>query len=288
MTTASRRQFLRSAAAALGATVALPRTARTAQEILGGRGYCLATYGFRNFTGPQAIEQTRSLGVTMIDLWPKLAACLGGGKRDNKIAAYHENPPAWSEFKAGLDRHGVKAVVYGVQGFTADHAKNRQVFEWAKREGFEAISAAPAPDSFESLEKLVEEFQIDVAIHNHGPGDKHYAKIDQLLAALKGRHPRIGSCADVGHFWRIQEDPVEALLKLGPRVLGVHLKDQISVEEQAVVGEGKMDLPGILKALKKIGYRGPLTLEYEGTPDDPVPAMKRSLENISRMLREIG
>lgn len=283
MTTMTRRQFLH-ATAATGIATALSSATASAGDILGGRGFCLATFGFRNFTGPQAVEMTKSMGVTLMDLWPKLASSLGGGKKDNKIKAYHENPELWAEMKGALDRHGVRAVVYGVQRFTSNHDENRKIFEWAKQNGIETFGAAPDPDSFDSLEKLVEEFQINVAIHNHGPGDKHYAKIDQLVAALKDRHPRIGSCADVGHFWRIQEDPVKALETLGPRVLGVHLKDQISVEEQAVVGEGKMDIPGILKALKKINYRGPLTLEYESNPDDPVPGMKASLENIKKML----
>lgn len=279
----TRRDFLRTTAAA-GLAAALPPTALSSEDILGGRGFCLATYGFRNFTGPQAVEMTKSMGVTLMDLWPKLASSLGGGKKDNKIKAYHENPELWAEMKEALERHGVRAVVYGVQRFTSNHEENRKIFAWAKQNGIETFGAAPDPDAFDSLEKLVEEFGINIAIHNHGPGDKHYAKIDQLVAALKGRHPRIGSCADVGHFWRIQEDPVQALETLGTRILGVHLKDQISVEEQAVVGEGKMDIPGILKALKKIGYRGPLTLEYESNPEDPVPGMKQSLENIRKML----
>ncbi len=283
MKTMTRRDFLR-ASAATGLAAALPQTALPATDILGGRGFCLATFGFRHFTGPQAAEMTKSMGVTMMDLWPKLACSLGGGKKDNKIKAYHENPEIWAEMRAALEKHGVRAVVYGVQKFTSNHDENRKIFEWAKQNGIETFGAAPDPDAFDSLEKLVEEFQIDVAIHNHGPGDKHYARIEQLAAALKDRHPRIGSCADVGHFWRIQVDPVEALEALGPRVLGVHLKDQISVEEQAVVGEGKMDIPGILKALKKINYRGPLTLEYEANPDDPAPGMKKSLENLKKML----
>ncbi len=190
--------------------------------------------------------------------------------------------------RAALDRHGVRIVAYGVQAFTADHDANRKIFQWAKHNGIETLSAAPEPGSFESLDRLVAEFGINLAIHNHGPGDKHYAKTAQLTAALEGRHPRIGSCADVGHFWRIREDPVRAIDTLGARVLAVHLKDQASVSEQAVVGEGKLDIPGILRALKRIGYRGPLTLEYEGTPEDPVPAMRASLAHLARMLKEIG
>lgn len=279
----SRREFLRAGLAG-AAAAGLPRSVSAAPTAFGERGFCLATFGFRHFTGPQAAEMIRSLNVTLMDLWPGLAASVGGGNRDKTIKPYHENPGLWTEMKAALGRHGVRAPIYGVQRFTADHEANRKVFEWAKLNGIETFGAAPTPDAFDSLEKLVEEFGIDVAIHNHGPGDKHYALIEQLTSVLKGRHPRIGSCADVGHFWRIGEDPVKAIEALGPRVLAVHLKDQQTVEEQAVVGEGKLDMPGILKALKAVGYRGPLSLEYEASPENPLPGMKQSLDNLKAML----
>ena len=111
----------------------------------------------------------------------------------------------------------------------------------------------------------------------------HFGKISQVAEAVKGRHPRIGACTDLGHFWRAGEDPVKALEILGDRVLAVHLKDQVSETEQAVVGEGKMDILAILKTLKKINYKGPLTLEYEANPENPLPGMAASLENIRKL-----
>ncbi|MCC6355685.1 MAG: twin-arginine translocation signal domain-containing protein, partial [Verrucomicrobiae bacterium] len=142
MSPMTRRDFLR-ATAATGLAAALPQTALPETEMLGGRGFCLATYGFRHFTGPQAVEMTKSMGVTLMDLWPKLASSLGGGKKDNAIKAYHENPELWAEMKAALDRHGVRAVVYGVQRFTSNHEENRKIFDWARQNGIETFGAAP-------------------------------------------------------------------------------------------------------------------------------------------------
>jgi sugar phosphate isomerase/epimerase len=225
----------------------------------------------------------REIGVAQLDLWPMLASCLGGGKRDRSIKPYHENPEAWAKMKDALDEHSVRCVAYGVQRFDSDLGKSRKVFEWAKRVGIQSFGAVPSSDAFDGLETLVEEYEINVAIHNHGPNDQHFGKISQVAEAVKGRHPRIGACTDLGHFWRAGEDPVKALEILGDRVLAVHLKDQVSETEQAVVGEGKMDILAILKTLKKINYKGPLTLEYEANPENPLPGMAASLENIRKL-----
>src|SRR4029078_4175054 len=107
---------------------------------------------------------------------------------------------------------------------STERGANRRCVEFAKAMGLEYRSADPAPDSFDSLDKLVEEYGVAVGIHNHGPGHR-WALIDTIGAAIKDHNPRIGCCVDTGHFLRSREDPVRAVEVFGKRTYGGHLKD---------------------------------------------------------------
>lgn len=283
--TMTRRKFVGGAS---GLVLAGSARGQSPGDEYGGYRMGLASFGFRNFRGPDAVAMTRSLGISIMELGPRHATFLGGGKRDRGIKPYHENPSAWAEIEQALQKHRVRVLGYGVVPFGGDADRNRKVFEWAKALGVESMSAVALPEAFDSLDGLVEEFGITVGMHNHGPQDKRYGKIEQVLDAVKDRHPSIGACVDVGHFWRAGEDPVEALERIGSRVHGCHLKDQVGAKEQAVVGEGALDIPAILKTLKKINYRGLLSLEYEDHPEDPVPYMARCLKNLRQMFAALS
>jgi sugar phosphate isomerase/epimerase len=182
---------------------------------------------------------------------------------------------------------GYKVAAYGVESFSADHDKNEQLFKFGKMLGVENLSADPSKDAFESLEKLVKAYNIRIAIHNHGPEDKRWQKPEWILASVKNLDPRIGSCADLGHFIRAGINPVEALEMMGPRVLGCHFKDFDKQGKDVVVGTGQLDLVKSLKTLKKIGFKGPLSLEFEGDEKDPVPKMLECLSAIRDAVRQI-
>ena len=124
---------------------------------------------------------------------------------------------------------------HGVNPFTKDHEANRRWFEFAKKAGIKNISADPTEDAFDSLDKLVEEYQIRIAIHNHGPGAR-YDKVTDVLNAIKGHHPLIGACADLGHYIRSAEDPVRVINLLEGRLYGIHLKD---FAEQKTTNQGR-------------------------------------------------
>ena len=253
----------------------------------GGFRMSLTSYSFREFTAAEAVEKVAALGISCIDLWPSHVSSLGGGKRDRSAKPYHENPQAWSQFRKALQQHGVACISYGVQNFTNDHDANRRIFDWAQQEGFKTFMANPAPDAFDSLERLVEEYDLTVGIHNHGPEDLHYGRLSQLLDALQDRHPKIGACADLGHFFRSGADPVEALERLQGRIYGIHIKDVLRNEElskaRVVIGQGEMDIPPILKKLREIGYEGYLTYEHENHWDNPSPHIAESLEQLQQM-----
>ena len=241
-------------------------------------------YGFRHFTTEEAVAMIRGLGLSYISMWPGSAGLTGGGKRRESAPAFDVDPARWASVKEVLDRYGVKCNEYGVSNFGPDMEANRKVFEFCKQNGIPEIAGYPSYDALDNLDKLLDEYKIPVGIHNHGPEDKLYQKISQVEWALKDHHELLGSCIDVGHFARAGQDPVEGIYKFGKRVYGCHLKDLTFDDEQAIVGEGRLNILAILNALQDVGFEGPLTLEYEATPEAFLPPVVLSMENIKKTL----
>jgi inosose dehydratase len=129
------------------------------------------------------------------------------------------------------------------------------------------------------LDKLVEEYGINIAIHNHGP-KATYDKIDDVVNIVKDRNPRIGACVDCGHYLRSKENPVEAIERLAGRVFGVHLKDVKDATKFTILGEGDLDLLGCLKALQAQKYQHCLAIEYEENEKNPVADLEVCLKNV--------
>jgi sugar phosphate isomerase/epimerase len=130
------------------------------------------------------------------------------------------------------------------------------------------------------VEKLAREFDIKVAIHNHGPEDKHFPTPQSVLEAVKGMDSRCGLCMDVGHSLRAGADVVQSIAEAGPRLLDIHMKDLRSAtdkESQCDVGQGVMPVVAIFKQLKKMKYPGTVNLEYEINAENPLPGMASSL-----------
>jgi sugar phosphate isomerase/epimerase len=166
-----------------------------------------------------------------------------------------------------------------------DEGALRRLFDFAKTMGIEVLTADPTPDSFDLLDKLVDEYGIYVAIHNHGPGSR-YPGVDSVLKAIQGHHERIGLCYDTGHAARAGDDIVEGVRKIGQRIYGVHLKDVNAEKRDVVIGTGTLDIKGFLKALKRVGFNGALMVEYELEPANPVPGIRQSLEFVKKALAE--
>ncbi len=223
------------------------------------------SYSFRKFDFEGAIACLHRLGL------PVMEFCSVHFPPDATAAGF-------SNIRQRLMESQVIAACFGVEGFGADAAANRRKFEFAQALGVEVLTADPTPEAFDSLDELCEEFQIKVAIHNHGPGAR-YDGVRDTLKAIEGRHPFIGACVDTGHVIRSGEAPHEVILQLGARVHSLHLKDWISGGEEQVLGEGDLDLLAVAKALNEIGFAGPIVMEYELEPDDPIPGMKKGLAN---------
>ncbi len=272
----SRRRFaVMGAAAAAGALwFDMPQVLQAANidladDAFGGFPVGAQSYSLREFNTLDAVRHLHGMGLHYVEMFDKHLATTAS---DEQI----------KETLKLLGENEIKLVGHGVHAFTKDHEANRKYFEFAKKAGFKVITANPEYDSFDSLDKLVAEYDVRIAIHNHGPGAL-YDKISSVTKVLEGRHPHVGACVDCGHFIRTGEDPVEAVMKLGPRVFAAHIKDDVEKgagSKNVVIGKGHLDVVGLFKALRKIKFPayGSLALEYEANPDNPIADMKECIE----------
>jgi sugar phosphate isomerase/epimerase len=171
--------------------------------------------------------------------------------------------------KAKLARHKIKAVNYGVVDVPRDEAQARKLFEFAKEMGLRAITTESV-GAIDTIEKMVKEYDIMVGFHDHPkqPGNPDYRMWDPnyVLSVVKDRDPRIGSCADTGHWVRSNLKPVECLRILEGRIISSHLKDLNEMGPNAhdvPYGTGVSDIPALLDELKRQGFAGNLSIEYE-------------------------
>ncbi len=163
-------------------------------------------------------------------------------------------------------------------------------FEYAKKAGMPLLVIAPSFDVLPRIEKFVMEFDIKVAIHNHGPEDRYFPAPSDALERIKDMDPRVGLCVDVGHTTRTGVDIVEAIAEAGDRVLDVHIKDLrdlMDAGSQCIVGEGAMPIARIFRQLKRQRYSGYVNLEYEIDAKDPLPGMLRSFAYMRGVLEGI-
>ena len=272
----NRREFLHATAA--GATVAaLCGTTRAAdaKDPYLGLKMGIQSYSLREFKAEPALEHTQALGLKY---WESFGAHLPISSVPKQIEAHKEL----------VAKYGVTVIAYGVLGFDANENAAREKFEFAKAMGIKSLSADPTPDkaTFDVLDKLCAEYDIAIAIHNHGPGHR-YNKISDVERVVKDRHPKIGACVDTGHYLRSDEDPVEAIQRLGKRVFGCHLKDVKTTEVDGrkqkqfkIAGEGDLKVVELLKALKALDYQYCLALEYEENAKNPLPDIEACLKHV--------
>ena len=267
----TRRQFLATSTVAAGATFFdLPGIVHAAEgkPYYGGLPMGIQSYTLRNFETDQVIRHVKGLGLRYVEFY-------------RKHLSPNASPDQIKQLQEKLAGAGIKLTAHGVQSFTKDDKANRKFFEFAKAAGVRTITANPQPDSFDSLDKLVEEFQIRIAIHNHGPGAL-YDGLETVTERVKGRHKLIGACVDTGHVLRSGENPVDWVHKLGPRVFALHVKDVAEMRKRThdvIIGEGHLDVVGIFKGLRKIKFPadGTLSIEYESHPDNPLDDVTRCL-----------
>ena len=164
--------------------------------------------------------------------------------------------------------------------YMRDEAQVRQAFEYAKAAGMKVIVGVPVPETLPLVDKLVKQYDIKVAIHNHGPTDKIYPIPATAYEKIKGLDQRIGLCDDIGHTMRAGVDPCESAEKFADRLLDVHVKDVSAADTKGgavEVGRGVIDIPKYIRTLVKIKYSGVLSFEYEKDADNPLPGLAESV-----------
>ncbi len=176
--------------------------------------------------------------------------------------------------------------------FTKDEdADVRAKFDYCKAAGVKLMVAAPTHATLARVERFAKEYDVRVAIHNHGPEDKEWPSPMEVLAAVRGMDQRMGCCVDVGHTMRAGVDVVGAIEAAGPRLFDIHMKDladKNSKESQVAVGAGVMPVEAIFGALVRMRYPGFVDLEYEIKPEDPVPGMAESFAAMRRVIAGMG
>ena len=281
MNNISRRDFLRTTAIAAAALTAprgmaalVEQTPEASMIRLG-----VASYTFRNFGRAQLIGFMKQLNV--VDLNAKDVGDHLPADESGEAAAV-QNYSA-----AGIHLHAA-----GVISFTKDEdADIRAKFEYAKRARIPVIVGGdPPPEALPRIERFVNEYDIRVAIHNHGPEDRIWRSPLDVLKAVKSLDPRIGCCIDVGHTVRAGTDVVEAIHEAGARLYNIHMKDLTNLKDkqsQVAVGDGKMPVRKIFEALITEKYSGFVDLEYEVHPDEPMPGVVRSCAFMREVLADM-
>lgn len=268
----TRRAFLPASAALLGG--ARGAAAPGSDFTLG-----VASYSLRKFTRTQAIEIIRKLGVRHV--------CI-----KEFHLRYADPPEARAAGRKEFEDAGLVIVGGGtVYMLKDDDADIRFYFDYARDCGMPLMVIGATRENLPRIERFVKEYNIKVAVHNHGPEDKHFPTPESALEVIRNMDPRVGLCVDVGHTARMGTDPVESILRAGPRVLDVHIKDLRDPKKRGSdcpVGEGVLPIVGIFRALRKIGYRGSVNLEYEIEADDPFLGMAKSFAYMRGVLAALS
>jgi len=274
----NRRRFLKTTGAASVGVSLCPALAgaaafdRDSNAAYGGFKMGLQSFSLRNFDLPGCLERTKTLNLQYLEPY---SGHVKVTTDSSKIA----------ELKKLFAKYQIQPFGYFVDEFGTTVQSNRDKFEFARAMDLKVLVGTPTKEHLDSLDILVEEFKIPVAIHNHGPGSV-YATISDVEKVLENRHKLIGVCVDTGHFMRSDQDPVKAIRTFGERTYSVHLKEVDKDKKFQVMGKGVLDLDGMLGELRKIHYRNCLVLEYEEHPEDPMSEISECLRVIQAAARK--
>lgn len=248
---------------------------------IGGFALGCQAYSFNRFTVFEAIEKTAEAGGRIIEFYPRQKL----SKDDPKAVFSHDSlPEVIQQIKAALAKHNVTAVNYGVVGIPNDEKEARKIFEFAKQMGMYAITTE-SENSLDLVEKLVKEFDIRVAIHEHAKRDNKpdYKLWDPnyVLGLVKNRDPRIGACADTGHWASSGLVPLDCIKLLKGRIISLHMKERTEIGKHlpdTIYGTGVLDIKGTLDELKRQKFNGHISIEYEANWDNSVPDIAKCID----------
>jgi sugar phosphate isomerase/epimerase len=266
----SRRNFLGAAAGVAGlSAIASPEASATIVPEPGGIKLGIATYSLRSFDRPTAIAMLKKLQVKYVSI------------KDVHLKL-EESPDELRAHRKEFDDAGLTVTSGGnvdmTKGSTIEYLRPK--FEYAKNAGLPMMVCAPTHENIKNVEALVKEYNIRIAIHNHGPEDKHFPSPGSVLEVVNKLDKRCGLCMDIGHATRAGADIVKSAVQAGDRLFDMHVKDLADGtkrESQVDIGDGILPFPALFRQLKKMGYTGCVNMEYEINAKDPMVGMLRSL-----------
>lgn len=277
----SRRKIITASASALviPAPLLFGQTDNTAQPY-GGLPIGLHGATLKKFSIEQIVRiLVESLQIHRLELTPgqiRLRSVTQGSNQ-GPVATIREV----QALRNTLQSAAIIPTGYGPIALNNNETINRELFDLASELGVRNITCIPELEHLDHLEELADEYQLRLAIHNNAPG-RSFSKTSTVVDALTNRGPNIGACLDVGNAIRASEDPAKALLKLSPKVYGIHLKSVSSRSPDSEVvelGTGLLNTDTFFQALQEINLieDAALSLEYLAQPDQPIPGILRSL-----------
>ncbi len=278
----TRRRFIGAAAATpllareAGAD-ARPRTRRPNSDAWNGFRAGVASYTLRKLPLEQAIKAIQRVGLNHVSIKDFHLPLNSTAEQRREVAR---------KFKDA----GITPLSCGNITMQNDEANVRQAFEYARDAGIPTIVCSPHPESMPILDRMVKEFDIKIAIHNHGPEDRRFPSPYDAWKAVEPYDKRLGLCIDIGHTARAKVDPAESILKCRERLYDLHFKDITSTEPNGgtlEAGRGVLDLESVLRALMKIKYTYLLSFEYEKDADDPLPGLAETVGYTNGLLAGI-
>ncbi|MBI4580511.1 MAG: DUF1080 domain-containing protein [Planctomycetes bacterium] len=246
-------------------------------------------YTFHKYSLFEAIDKARALGLNYIEMFPGQA--LSPDKPDVKFD--HNSPKEIRDaVRAKLEQAGLTAVAYGVVRIEGEETEARKVFDFARDMGIGTVVSEPknTPAMWDLLDKITQEYGINLAIHNH-PKPSIYWDPKVVVEAVKGRNPRIGACADTGHWMRSGIDPMEALRMLEGRIIELHFKDlgEFGKREAHDVpwGTGKADIKALMAELHRQKFSGVFSIEYEHNWFGSMPEIAECIKYFHAVTKEL-
>jgi len=280
----NRRNFLQTTCAAgaglgvslLGSNYLAAKEAKAVDKL--GWRLGLQAWTFHKDTLFEAIDNTAALGLRYIEAFPGHRL----SKEKPDILFGEDSPPeVRSEVKKKLSDSGVKLVNFGCCLLSNDPDQCRKMFDFAKDMGIETLVSEPDKEAFDTVEKLCEEYGINVAIHNHADPSPYWNP-DTILAICKGRGKRLGACADTGHWARAGLNPLDCLKKLEGRIISLHLKDRDKMgkkdSHEVPWGTGVCDVKALLAEIKRQDIQPFFAIEYEYNWGKAMPEIAQCVE----------
>ena len=268
------------AALALSASLISSLRADPIPENLRQNGWFIGAqaYTFKEFSAFEAIAKTKEAGGNMIEFYPGQVLKPGSSEK----VGHTMSEAAMAELKAECTRQGVRAVNYGVVAAKSPE-EVRAIMTFAKKMELYSV-CTESTEQIAAWEAAAKEFDMKVAFHEHGgsmakPNYKVWNPL-YILGVVESRDPRVGACADLGHWCTSNLKPIECLRILNGRIISVHLKDKAATGEAPVVvaGKGVVDVAACLEELKKQKFDGHISIEHENEWKDNVPQVKANID----------